>query len=472
MGDSEARELVVIGGGPGGYPAAFYAADLGLDVTLVDMDANPGGVCLYRGCIPSKALLHAAAVLHEAKAAAAFGITFGPPLIDVDKLRGWKQSVVTKLTGGLGQLCKARKVRFVQGLARFSDASTLMVTRTDGTEEPMRFKTAILATGSQPVRIPIAPVSPRVMDSTGALELADIPGRLLVIGGGYIGLELGQAYAAFGSKVSVVEMLPSLMTGADPDLVRPLVARLKKTCEAIFLDTRVLAIEATDQQVTVRMADNTGREITEIYDRVLISVGRKPNTADLGLENTGVQLDAKGFVRVDAQRRTDEPSIFAIGDIAGQPMLAHKATAEGKVAVEVIAGKKTVYEPQAIPAVVFTSPEIAWTGLTEREAVEQGIEINVSKFPWAASGRATTLGGSDGLTKLICRKDDGRVLGIGITGPSAGELIAEGTLAIEMGAVAEDLARTIHAHPTLSETVMEAAEEAAGHATHLSSRRK
>jgi dihydrolipoamide dehydrogenase len=310
------------------------------------------------------------------------------------------------------------------------------------------------------------------MDSTGALSLADVPERLLVIGGGYIGLELGQAYAAFGSRVSVVEMLPALMAGADSDLIRPLLKQLKKQFENIMVETRVLAIEATEKDVTVKMAGKDGSETSETYDRVLISVGRKPNTGDLGLEHTQVQVGDKGFVTVDSQRRTAEPGIFAIGDIAGQPMLAHKATYEGKVAVDAIAGKKRIYEPQAIPAVVFTSPEIAWTGLTEREAIEQGLDVSISSFPWAASGRATTLGGSDGVTKLVCAKDDGRVLGVGITGPGAGELIGEGTLAIEMGAVAEDLALTIHAHPTLSETVMEAAEDAAGHATHFLSRRK
>lgn len=468
---STLRELVVIGGGPGGYPAAFYAADLGMDVTLVDVETNPGGVCLYRGCIPSKALLHAAAVIHEAKAAEAFGITFGEMKLDVEKLRGWKQSVVKTLTGGLGQLAKARKVNFIQGRARFADASTLIISKVDGGEERLSFKTAILATGSQPARIPIAPDSPRVMDSTGALTLDDIPGRLLVIGGGYIGLELGQAYAAFGSKVSVVEMLPSLMAGADPDLVKPLEARLKVQFESIMLETRVLEIKATDRDVTVRMADKDGKETAEVYDRVLISVGRKPNTTDLGLENTRVEVDSKGFVVTDLQRRTTEPAIFAIGDIAGQPMLAHKATHEGKVAVDVIAGKKTVYAPKAIPAVVFTDPEIAWTGLTEREALAQGLDISVTKFPWAASGRATTLGRGEGITKMIIDQTDGRVLGVGITGPGAGEMIAEGTLAIEMGAVAEDLAQTIHAHPTLSETIMEAAEAVAGHATHFISRR-
>jgi dihydrolipoamide dehydrogenase len=467
VSEADVRELVVIGGGPGGYPAAFYAADLGMDVTLIDREANPGGVCLYCGCIPSKTLLHAAAVLHEAKAAQAFGITFGEAKVDVDRLRAWKQSVVGKLTGGLGQLARARKIRMVQGRARFEDAATVVVAKTSGGEERIRFKTAILATGSAPVRLPGTPDSPRVMDSTGALALEDLPCRLLVVGGGYIGLELGQAYAAFGSRVSVVEMLPELMSGADPELAAPLVARLKEQFETIRVKTRVLGMEATDTQVTVRLSDELGAERSETYDRVLVSVGRRPNTQELGLERTQVRLDDRGFVITDAQRRTDEPAIFAVGDIAGQPMLAHKATYEGKVAVEAIAGRKAVFAPQAIPAVVFTHPEMAWTGLSEREAREKGFEVAVSRFPWGASGRASTLGGSDGLTKLIAEKTTGRVLGLGITGPCAGELIAEGTLAIEMGAVAEDLSQTIHAHPTLSETVMEAAEGVSGHTTHL-----
>lgn len=461
MSDTEIRELVVVGGGPGGYPAAFYAAELGMDVTLVDTEAAPGGVCLYRGCIPSKALLHAAGVIQDAKAAAAFGFSMGAPSLDVGQLRSWKQAVVAKLAEGLVQLAKVRKVRLIQGRARFADASTLLVAKADGEEERVRFKTAILATGGAPVRLPIAPDSPRVMDSTGALALEDIPERLLVIGGGYIGLELGQAYAAFGSKVSVVELLPELMAGADPDLVKPLLKRLERQFEAIRLETRVLAIEATDRQVTVRMANKDGQESAETYDRVLLSVGRLPNTRDLGLERTRVQLDARGFVITDAQRRTAEPSIFAVGDIAGPPLLAHKATHEGKMAVEAIAGRKAVFAPQAIPSVVFSQPEIAWTGVTEREAVAQGLDIVISKFSWAASGRAAILGAGDGVTKLITAKDSGRVLGVGITGPGAGELIAECTLAIEMGAVAEDLSQTIHAHPTLSETVMEVAERAA-----------
>ncbi len=467
----ESKELVVIGGGPGGYPAAFYAADLGMDVTLIDLETNPGGVCLHRGCIPSKALLHAASVLNEAKEASEFGVTFGEPKLDVDKLRSWKSGVVTKLTGGLGQLRKARKINFVKGRATFVDANTVRVEKSDGGEELIAFKTAILATGSSPARIPIAPESPRILDSTSALDLPDIPEKLLVIGGGYIGLELGQAYSAFGSKVSVVEMLPSLLAGADSDLVRPLATRLKKQFDHIMLETKVQSIKDTGTSVSVEVEHKDGKAETLVYDRVLISVGRKPNTRDLGLENTRVEVADSGFVVTDGQRRTGEPSIFAIGDIAGQPMLAHKATYEGKVAVEAIAGKKTVYAPQAIPAVVFTDPEIAWSGVTESEAKAQGLSVKVSKFPWGASGRATTLGRSDGISKIISDSESGRVLGVGISGPGAGELIAEGTLAIEMGAIAEDIALTIHAHPTLSETVMEAAEDFVGHATHFISKK-
>lgn len=467
MSNTDTKELVVIGGGPGGYPAAFYAADLGMDVTVIDMEKNPGGVCLHRGCIPSKALLHAAAVLNEAEEAAAFGVTFGDASLDVDKLRSWKEGVVGKLTGGLGQLCKARKINFIQGKATFVDSNTVSVEKVDGGTESISFKHAILATGSTPSRIPIAPESPRVLDSTGALDLPDVPEKLLVVGGGYIGLELGQAYAAFGSKVSVVEMLPSLLATADKDLVRPLAAKIKKQFESIMLKTKVLEIKDTGTAVDVKMEDKKGKVETLTYDRILISVGRRPNTRDLGLENTKIEVADNGFIVTDNQRRTGEASIFAIGDIAGQPMLAHKATYEGKVAVEAIAGKKTIYDPKAIPAVVFTDPEIAWTGITEAEAKEQGIKVKVAKFPWGASGRATTLNRSDGVTKIIADPDNGRVLGVGIAGPGAGELIAEGTLAIEMGAVAEDLALTIHAHPTLSETVMEAAEDIVGHATHF-----
>lgn len=468
----EAKELIVIGGGPAGYPAAFYAADLGMDVTLIEPEENPGGVCLYRGCIPSKALLHAAEVMEQAKAASTFGITFGEPEVDVAQLRQWKESVVAKLTGGLGQLAQARKVNRVRGWARFIDGSTVSVRSPEGDEQTIKFKHAILATGSRPITIPIAPDSPRIMDSTGALALEDVPSRMLVVGGGYIGLELGQAYAAFGTSVSVVEMLPSLMAGVDSDLAKPLVRRLEKQFHSVMVGTKVTAMEAAEDHVEVRFEKASGETFAEKYDRVLVSVGRRPNTEDLGLEHTSIQLDAKGFVVTDAQRRTGESTVFAVGDIAGQPMLAHKATSEGKVAVEAIAGRKSVFAPSAIPAVIFTHPEIAWAGVTEQEARDQGLKVAVATFPWAASGRAATLAGEEGLTKLITDADDQRVLGVGMTGPGAGEMIAEGVLAIEMGAVAEDLAQTIHAHPTLSETLMEAAEAAQGHATHFLSRRK
>ncbi len=460
-------KVAVIGGGPGGYPAAFHAADLGMDVTLIDREENPGGVCLYRGCIPSKALLHAAAVIEEAREAKEFGVAFGEPAIDVAKLRAWKESVFGKLTGGLGQLTRQRKIRFVRGTARFADSASLEVAQADGTAVKVAFEHAIVATGSSPASIPGFPDSPRVMDSTGALRLDDVPARMLVVGGGYIGIELGQAYAAFGSRVSVVEMLPAILAGADADLVKPLAQRLKRSFEAIMTQTRVTGMEAGEREVRVTFEDAAGKRTEATFDRVLVSVGRKPNSRDLGLDRTRVEVDAAGFLKVDAQRCTAEPTIFAIGDVAGQPMLAHKATYEGKIAAEAIAGKRSVYEPRAIPAVVFTNPEIAWCGLTEAEAKEKSIEVKVGRFPWGASGRATTLGRADGLTKVLADPASERILGIGIAGPGAGELIAEGVLAIEMGAVAADLAWTIHAHPTLSETVMEAAELLHGSSTHF-----
>jgi dihydrolipoamide dehydrogenase len=462
-------QLAVIGAGPGGYPAAFHAADLGLNVLLTDGETNPGGVCLYRGCIPSKALLHVAAAIHGAREAAEAGVTFGEPRIEVERLRAWKQAVVAKLTGGLGQLRKGRGVEFLRGRARFTGPNTLVVDGADGQTSAVTFEQAILASGSSPARVPSFPDTPRIMDSTAALELPDIPKRLLVVGGGYIGLELGQAYAAFGSQVSVVEMLPALLANADADLVRPLLQRLKKQFADIRLETRVEDMRDTGDAVAVRFRDAAGVATEAAFDRVLVSVGRKPNTRDLGLEAAGVTVGPGGFVTVDARRRTTAPAVFAVGDVAGQPMLAHKATYEGKVAAEAIAGRKTIYDPKAIPAVVFTDPEIAWCGLTESEAKQQGRAVRVTKFPWGASGRATTLGRADGVTKLVCDPGDGRVLGVGMAGPGAGELIAEGVLAIEMGAVADDLAWTIHPHPTLSETVMEAAELFHGSSTHFAS---
>ncbi|HJQ24407.1 MAG TPA: dihydrolipoyl dehydrogenase [Blastocatellia bacterium] len=464
--NDNSTQVVVIGGGPGGYAAAFMAADLGLQTTLVDMEVNPGGVCLYRGCIPSKALLHVAKVINESREAAHWGIEFAAPRIDVGKLHEWKQSVVNKLTGGLGQLSKQRKVKYIQGRASFIDSNTIKIEKVKGGEEQLRYEHAILATGSRPATVPgLSLDNPRVMDSTGALEIEDVPKSLLVIGGGYIGLELGTVYAALGSAVSVVEMTAGLLPGADRDLVNILAKRVNAMCKAVMLNTKVTSMTETADGIQVKL-EGAGLEQTEqVFDKVLISVGRKPNTAGLGLENTRVEVDARGFVKVDAQRRTGDPAIFAIGDITGDPMLAHKASHEGRAAAEVIAGHKTAFEPAAIPAVVFTDPEIAWAGLTETEAKEQGRNVKVARFPWAASGRALTLDRTDGVTKLIIDPETERVLGVGICGPGAGELIAEGVLAIEMAARAADVGLTIHPHPTLSETVMNAADVFFGNAT-------
>ncbi len=460
-------KLVVIGGGPGGYAAAFLAADLGIETTLVEMEKNPGGVCLYRGCIPSKALLHAAKLLNETRDAANIGLTFGEPKIDLDKLRGWKESVVGKMTGGLGQLTKARKINYIKGRARFVSPTELDIETENGSQK-LSFEHAILATGSRPARIPAFDIgSSRIMDSTGALELESIPKTLLVVGGGYIGLELGSVYAALGTKVTVVEMTSGLLPGADRDLVKELEKSLKKNLHSIMLETKVVSMKEGKNGIKVNFEGEKVTEPEQTFEKVLISVGRVPNSQDLGLENTKIVPDKRGFVDVDAQRRTVEPTIYAIGDIAGEPMLAHKASHEGRLAVEAIAGHKVAWEPQAIPAVVFTDPEIAWAGLTETQAEKEGRNINVARFPWAASGRATTLDRSDGVTKIIIDPETERVLGIGIAGPGAGELIAEGALAIEMAALASDLKLTIHPHPTLSETVMESAEVLFGQATHI-----
>lgn len=466
-------QLVVIGAGPGGYAAAFYAADLGMEVTLIDLDKNPGGVCLYRGCIPSKALLHIAKLITEAKEASHWGIEFGEPKIDLNKLRDFKNKVVGKLTGGLGVLTKQRKISFIQGRARFTSSNTLHIDKADGSTEQLTFRNAIIATGSVIATIPSLSVdSPRLLNSTSALDLPAIPKRLLVIGGGYIGLELGSVYQALGSKVSVVEMTDGLLPGADRDLVQHLAKRLQASFEKIMLKAKVEGIREVQDGLTVSMKLSDGSLIEETYDYVLMSIGRKPVTQGLGLEHTKVQVTQRGFIAVDRQLRTDDSAIFAIGDIASDPMLAHKASHEARVAVEVIAEHKAVFEPAAIPAVVFTDPEIAWAGLTESEAQQKGITVEVAKFPWAASGRATTLDRSDGLTKLVIDPKDQRILGVAICGPGAGELIAEGVLAIEMGANVTDLKLTIHPHPTLSETVMEAAEVFFGHCTHMARPKK
>lgn len=466
MSNPDPTHVVVIGAGPAGYPAAFHAADLGLNVTLIDPEAAPGGVCLYRGCIPSKALLHVAAFINEAKALADHGVTIEGIKIDLDKLRSFKDSVIQKLTGGLGQLTKQRKVNLIQGRAQFVDANTVLVTAPDGSTEKVTFDHAIIAAGSMPTKISAWPESPRILDSTGALALEDIPDSMLVVGGGYIGLELGQVYSALGTEVSVVEMMPQLVPGADPDLIKVLSQRLKKQFKSVMLETRVAEMNDTGNGVEVSLEGKDGKVTKKTFSKVLVAIGRRPTTEGLGLEKTGVTVNDQGFIEIDNQCRTREPNLFAIGDVAGQPMLAHKATAEAKVAVEVIAGQKSVFEPRAIPAVMFTDPEIAWCGLTASEAKAQGRDIEVTTFPWAASGRATSLGRSDGVTKLIMEPGTHRILGVGIAGPGAGELIAEGTLAVEMGAVAEDLALTIHPHPTLSETIMEAAEAADGQSIH------
>lgn len=461
-------QLVVIGGGPGGYAAAFYAADLGLEVTLVELEKNPGGVCLYRGCIPSKALLHVAKLLHETKHSAEWGIEYSDPKINLDKLRDWKQSVVNKLTGGLGVLTKQRKINYIQGRATFLDASTLSIETSDGKNTKLSFENAIVATGSRPTRVGALWIdSPRMMDSTSALDLPDIPQSLLVIGGGYIGLELGTVYSALGSKVSVVEMTNGLLPGADRDLVAILQKRLEGQLHAIHLQTKVLGLKEEKKGIRATLQDADGTTREELFDRALMSIGRAPNSGGLGLETTQVEINKRGFLEVDAQRRTRESNIYAIGDVAGDPMLAHKASHEARVAVEAIAGHPAAWEPNAIPAVVFTDPEIAWAGLTETEAAKAGKAVEVARFPWAASGRALTLDRTDGVTKLLIEPGTQRLLGVGICGPGAGEMIAEGVLALEMGATAEDLKATIHAHPTLSETVMESAEVFFGQATHM-----
>jgi dihydrolipoamide dehydrogenase len=463
--------VAVVGAGPGGYAAAFYAADLGMQVTLIDAEKNPGGVCLYRGCIPSKALLHVAKVLDEASHARAWGIEFDAPRIDVERLRGYKNKVVEKLTSGTGQVAKLRKVHYLQGWASIVSPTRLHV-RTAGGEEFVDADYIILATGSEPTRIPALSInSPRVLDSTGALDLPEIPGTMLVIGGGYIGLELGSVYAALGTKVSVVEMTDGLLPGADRDLVRILAQRLEKSFEQVMLSTKVLSMKAKENAIVVSLEGPTGAA-EAVYDYVLVSIGRRPNARIPGLENTRVQVTDRGFIQTDFQRRTEEPTVFAIGDVAGEPMLAHKASHEGRAAVEAIAGHKTIFEPQAIPAVVFTDPEIAWAGLTEAQAVKDGRTVEVAKFPWGASGRAISIDRVDGLTKLLIDPQTERVLGVGIVGAGAGEMISEGVLAIEMGATASDVKLTIHPHPTLSETVMETAELAYGAATHVARPRK
>lgn len=463
-------QVAVIGGGPGGYAAAFLAADLGLSTVLIDTEPNPGGVCVYRGCIPSKALLHIAKLIDESRHAKAWGVEFAEPKVNLDKLRDFKNGVVKRLTSGTGQLAKARKITFIQGFASLVDAHNLTIKKVDGGEESVQFEHAIIATGSVPAIPPMLKVDdPRVMDSTGALDLPDIPKTMLVVGGGYIGLELGSVYAQLGSAVTVVEMTGGLLPGADRDLVDILAKRVNSVMKAVLLNTRVTQIKPEKKGIRVFFEGQgvTDETKEQVFDRVLVSVGRRPNPSLPGLDKTNVQINERGFIVVDEQLRTAEPSIFAIGDVVGDPMLAHKASHEGRVAVEVIAGENVAFQPRAIPAVVFTDPELAWAGLTETQAQKEGRTVTVVRFPWGASGRAITLDRVDGMTKLLVDPETERILGVGIVGPGAGEMIAEGVLAIEMGANATDLKLSIHPHPTLTETVMESAEVFFGQATHV-----
>ncbi len=456
------QNLLILGGGPGGYAAAFLAADKGMQVTLVDEEKQLGGVCLIRGCIPSKTLLHLAKLISEVKHAGELGLQYGKPAIDLAKIRDWKEKVTGNLTGGLAQLCKQRGIQRIQGRAIFESSSSVQV---EG-HGAVSFDRALIAVGSRPI-IPkdLAGVGPRLIDSTGALDLEDIPERLLVIGGGYIGLEMGTVYAALGSKVTVVEMTDGLLQGADRDLVRILQVRLKKEFEAIHLNTRVTSIkDAGDHLKVVLQGANDREELA--FDRVLVSVGRQPNTSNLGLENTRVELDDRGFVKADLKGQTADPSILAIGDVVGGAMLAHKASHEAKRAVDGLLGDSSAQDSLVIPAVVFTDPEIAWCGLTELESKQKGIEIAIAKFPWGASGRAGTLGRNDGATKLIIDPKTDRILGVGMVGVGVGDLISEAALAIRLKATAHDLAETVHPHPTLSETLMEAAEVYLGRSTH------
>ena len=463
-------QLCVLGGGPGGYAAAFLAADLGMNVTLVDLESRLGGVCLLRGCIPSKALLHVAKAIEEAAHLDEWGVAYSKPTIDIDALRSRKEKVIATLTGGLKQLAAKRKVKVIRARASFEDSQTLKLESVDGdppAEERITFNHCIVATGSKPIRIPAFDLpTPRVMDSTGGLELPDVPESLLIVGGGYIGLEMGTIYAALGSAVTVVEMTDGLLSGADRDLVRPLQKRLSGAFKAIYLNAKVSSMVDKKDSIEVSFEGDVP-EKTQHFGRVLLSVGRRPNTDAIGLDKTKVEVNDQGFIVVDGQRRTADPHILAIGDVTGQPMLAHKAAHEGKTAVEALAGHDAAFEPRAIPAVVFTDPEIAWAGLTETEAKAEGRQIEAAQFPWAASGRAQAVARTEGLTKWIIDPQTKRVLGCGIVGRDAGEMIGEAVLAIEMGCSVRDLTETIHPHPTLSETLVAAAEVNLGVATDL-----
>ena len=468
--DPITSEILVLGAGPGGYTAAFYAADKGKKVTLVEQNPRLGGICLNVGCIPSKALLHATEALRENKASSQRGIEFGPAKIDLDKLRTWKESILDKLGQGVKQLAQHRGVEVIHGRGHFEDSQTLRVETAEG-QKFVRYEKAIIAVGSKPTMPNAFDLgNKRIMTSTEALQLPDIPQDFLIVGGGYIGMELGTVYAALGSNVVVLEALPSILTGIDADLVRPVARAAKKAFKEIRVNTKVTKMATSGRQIKVNMEVNKeARE--ELYDRVLVSVGRSPNYTDLGLENTKVTKDDRGFIQCNAQQQTEDPNIYAIGDISGGTLLAHRASKQGRIAVEAMLGEASAFENIVIPAVVYTDPEVAWCGLTEGEAKEKGIEIEVAKFLWGASGRALTLDRPDGLTKLIIEPETERILGVGIVGVGAGELIGEGVLAVEVGATARDIAETVHPHPTLSETLMEAAESFYGTATHALARR-
>ena len=460
-------EVLVLGSGPGGYTAAFRAADLGRQVVLVERYEQIGGVCLNVGCIPSKTLLHAAKIIVEAKEMDAHGISFGKPSIDLEKLREWKNGIISQLTGGLKNMAKQRNGTIVNGFGEFIDSNHLHVTDKNEKITTIKFSNAVIAAGSRPVKLPFLPDDPRIIDSTGSLELASIPKNLLVIGGGIIGLEMATVYHALGSRINIVEMIDGLMAGADRDLVRPFQKRIAKQYDNIWLETRVTEVEALKKGLRVHFEGKNSPDKPQMYDCILSSVGRVPNGLNIGAEKAGVEVDEKGFISTDSQMRTNVSHIFAIGDLAGQPMLAHKASHEAKVAAEVISGMKSFFDARAVPSVAYTDPEVAWTGITEEEAKTQGIAYGKGSFPWAASGRSLSIGRTEGMTKVIFEEDSKRVIGLGIVGPNAGDLIAEGTLAIEMGCDANDIGSTIHPHPTLSETVAFAAEAYEGTITDL-----
>ncbi|MCB2207252.1 MAG: dihydrolipoyl dehydrogenase [Bacteroidetes bacterium] len=466
-------EVVIIGAGPGGYAAAFHAADLGKEVTLIDPKENPGGVCLYHGCIPTKALLHVASVKEEAYHAKEWGMDFKSVSLDINKVREWKQKVVKQLTGGLGQLSKSRKINYVRGTARFKNDTSLTIEPHEGDKYELAFEKAIIATGARAASLPGVDFDhERILSAEAALEMNDMLGDLLVVGAGYIGLEMSVIFHALGANVSIIELTSGIMPGLDEDLASVFKKSRPDLMDRIRFETKVTSVKKSGKKLKVTFEDKEGKSKTESFDKMLVSIGEKPNTENLGLADAGIEIDQRNFVKVNEFRQTNKKHIYAIGDVAGLPLLAHKASHEGRVAAEHISGEKTAYEPKAIPGIVFTEPELAWVGLTEKEAKEQERKVVVTKFPWSASGRATTLGENIGLTKLIIDPETERLLGAGFAGKGAGSLVPEATLAIEMGAVAKDLELTIHPHPTLSETIMEAAEMFYGQATHSYKRKR